>query len=50
MPINKYFYNVSKYTLEYTELLTKSATIALINNKIPLEASNLKNHLNAEEI
>ena len=39
-----------KYKSEKFELLTYSATTALINNKIPLAASNLKNHLKPEDI
>ena len=36
--------------LSYEELLTTKAIIALINKIKPLAASNLKNHLNGDDI
>ena len=50
MPIKMYSFKTLKYKSEKFELLTYSATTALINNKIPLAASNLKNHLKPEDI
>ena len=48
--LNQNSFKTLKYKSEKFELLTYSATTALINNKIPLAASNLKNHLKPEDI
>ena len=50
IPINKYSFKTLKYKSEKFELLIYKAIIALIRSKIPLAASNLKNHLKPDVI
>ena len=47
--MNKYLFNVEKYSSDKSELLITRAIIAANNNTKPLAASSLKNHLKGFE-